>query len=200
MGSISLFTSCVDADYYDLYEDEEEILSPRSKKGKDIPGNLSDYPLMDSGWQEAECVACCYSNIYNITDKAACRVRVIEAEYGPFCDKYYKKYFEAVQSRGVSLSTADAVLGSNKLDAESFAAGCVGMSGVFNYPKLAVYGNSFSHVAMVTGMYFGSTNSGYVMYINVIDQFGPSSARYYIVLDSNKHLVSKDFECFLLCR
>ena len=34
MGAITLFTSCVDGDYYDLYEDEESFI-PRNKKGKD---------------------------------------------------------------------------------------------------------------------------------------------------------------------
>ena len=41
MGLVSLFSSCVDGDYYDLYEDEE-LLSPRNKRGKDVHGSMSD--------------------------------------------------------------------------------------------------------------------------------------------------------------
>lgn len=38
MGFVSLFTSCVEGDLYDLYDDGTEFMSPRNKKNKDYGG------------------------------------------------------------------------------------------------------------------------------------------------------------------
>ena len=200
MGSISLFTSCVDADYYDLYEDEEEILSPRSKKGKDMPGDLSDCPLMNSDWQEAECVAICYSNIYGISDKSTCRYEVIKAEYGKFNKKNYEKYFEVVQASGVHATAADKLFGTTRLDAEDFAAKCVGLTGQYGVDKIAIWGPGQRHIAKVHSVSMASYSWGYIMTVYIVDQNPTPHARYSVTLDNNKHLINKDFEDFLKCK
>ena len=198
MGLVSIFTSCVDGDYYDFYDDEEELLSPRSKKGKDAPGDVSGYPLMNSDWQEAECVACCYSNIYGV-DKPTARVQVITAEYGEFNDRSYKKYFSSFGA--VRRETVYKLFGSNEVDAESFARMCIEKtsSGTLTYPKLAVW--SSSHIAKVTALHVSNTSSGgYVVYVDVIDQCGNRPSAYNVVLDSRKYLVSKTCDSFLFCK
>lgn len=131
MSSISLFTSCVDVDYYDLYDDEEEFFSPRSKKGKDMDlPDFTNYPRMyeegeKMGWHEAECVACCYSNIYGESDKAICRWEVIKAAYGEFNDTYYSAYFDAVEnSNGIPDVAVTNLFGNSEVSPEEIVKYC----------------------------------------------------------------------------
>lgn len=65
MVLLSFFTSCVDGDYYDLYEDGEGIFTPRNKKGKEsFGGTINPYEFMrQSNFLEGECSATC---IYSI--------------------------------------------------------------------------------------------------------------------------------------
>lgn len=198
MGLVSLFTSCVDGDYYDLYDDEEEISSPRSKKGKDAPGDVSGYPLMNSDWQEAECVACCYSNIYGV-DKPTARCVVITAQYGSFNDESYRQYFAL--SGASTRSTVYKIFGTNEKEAGSFAKDCVehNSGGTLTFSKLAVL--TPDHIAKVTGVHvYNISSGGYVVYVDIIDQFGNRPSAYNVVLDSRKRLVSSSCESFLFCK
>lgn len=212
MGLVSLFTSCVDGDYYDLYDEEEELLSPRSKKGKDvIDVDFSKYPMMNdgdseyNGWYRAECVACCYANFYTNGDKAASRYAVIVAQYGKFTKKTYKQYFKEVQNAGGNLPGASAqniLFGSgNELNVESFARMVVNnhvMSCQGSH--LALYSDNYRHIAMVNYVHtYNQTDGGYYLYFDVSDQY-TNPQTYYVKLDSALNLTETNIQAFRMCR
>ena len=157
LGLGSLFTSCVDVDYYDLYDDEEEILSPRSKKGKEVVDvDLSVYTKMDDGWYEGECVAFCYAYYYTNGDKVASRYAVIKAEYDDeFNMDTYNSYFEGVENGNDLISGAAQIklFGDNELYADSFVKNLVetyGTQTVYcNSIHLAIYNTSLNHMSCV---------------------------------------------------
>ena len=98
MGLLSFFTSCVDGDCYDLYDDGEEIFSPRNKKGKDTFGNINPYDFLgQSYFLEAECAACCYQNLTNCTVSQARRA-IIKALYNWVDTETIMQYYYSVQS------------------------------------------------------------------------------------------------------
>ena len=98
LGLGSLFTSCVDVDYYDLYDDEEEILSPRSKRGKDTFGSpINPYQFMSqSTFLEGECAATCYQNMMGGSAYAA-RQAIILQHYGFVDSGTIMQYYASVQ-------------------------------------------------------------------------------------------------------
>ena len=208
MGLVSLFTSCVDGDYYDLYDDEE-ILSPRSKKGKDIPGPVEVdpilYPLMISAWQEAECVACCYSNTFNV-DRVTSRWYVIMKLYGEFDIDSYNDYFYHVRyCNGVDESVVPELFGNRGFAPEHLVNYCVNN----NYE----IGKTYS-VADMDWVAFADASSGsgthvakvmelsvapYHIYgykditISVVDQtnYGDVHAKYHVIIDDRNRFYKK---------
>lgn len=98
IGLVSLFTLCVDVDYYDLYEDEEEILSPLSKRGKDSFGSqINPYEFMrQSTFLEGECAATCYQNMKGGSAYAA-RQAIIMQLYGFVDSETIMLYYASVQ-------------------------------------------------------------------------------------------------------
>lgn len=186
MGLVSLFSSCVDGDYYDLYEDEE-LLSPRNKRGKDVHGSMIDlsmYPWMSSdgeyaGWYKAECVACCYSNIFG-ADKVTSRMMTILAAYGSFEDNY-STYFTSVQYSGVPTCAVETLFGSSKLYPSEIAAWCVSHNVGSDWRDVqnenwvsfadATGGDAGgTHVAAVHSLNLVRDGDGYLIRIRVVDQ------------------------------
>lgn len=186
MGLVSLFTSCVDGDYYDLYDDEE-LLSPRNKRGKDVHGSMIDlsmYPKMSSdgeyaGWYNAECVACCFSNIFG-ADKVTSRMMTILAAYGSFED-YYDTYFNSVQNSGVPTCAVETLFGSSKLYPSDIAAWCVSHNVGSDWRDVQnenwvsfAYATGDdaggTHVAAVHSLNLVPDGSGYLITIRIVDQ------------------------------
>lgn len=197
MGLVSLFSSCVDGDYYDFYDDEE-ILSPRSKKGKDMPGDLSNYPKLNDGWHEAECVACCYSNIFG-ADNVTSRLRVIQVAYGSL-EENYERYFRDVDAYGVPESAVSSLFGSGTFSVEDLARYCINNGGgsVSNRNWVAFADASSgggTHVAKVMELSIGSwSRPGYKdITIRVVDQTnnGAVHNKYHIIVDNHNRYYDK---------
>ena len=201
MGLVSFFSSCVDVDYYDLYEDEEEILSPRSKRGKDISGDIdfSDYPMMYDDWHEAECVACCYSNIYGESNKAICRWHAIVAAYGEFNEINYARYFNGViNSNGIPDAAVSELFGSDKIKPKNIVAYCNDHNVGSDWTNVedenwAVWAKASSgggkHICKVHSVNIEPYQDDYyLLTIRVVDQTNNGAAhnKYHIYLNSNK--------------
>ena len=178
MGSISLFTSCVDGDYYDLY-DEEEILSPRNKKSKDVGGE-DPYPLMNdgcaeyNGWFKDECAACAYANITNCNRYTA-RLKMIRARYGELNPESYKSYFEGVKDcesgKKPSINNLCSVLGLSPKSLDEIATQLE--NGSLNLSRLLMITQYGEHVSRVTGTSCYNNRSGGFSYtFHVVDQLG----------------------------
>lgn len=201
MGSISLFTSCVDGDYYDLYEDEGEFLSPRNKKGKDSFSVVDhSYPLMTGGeeqyygWFEAECVACTYNNLVG-GDKSNARYEIIKAYYGCFNDCSYGMYFYAVQNFGCGAGPNIATL-RTALSNNGYSLSDLSFSDVVNSINNGSFGGktvilrTSTHVAKVSGFEKNTTVDPccnlYKFYI--VDQYGGNGGHpSYFILRENKY-------------
>ena len=211
MGLVSLFSSCVDGEYYDLYEDEEEFLSPLSKKGKgDLPGDIdfSDYPMMNLGWETAECVAICYSNIFNQPDKAICRWHVIDAAYGGFNETNYYTYFSSVIfSNGVPDKAVKKLFGRKTFSVQKLAKYCKANNVGSYYPVVgnnwAVLANASSgpgtHIAQVTSLSVTPYGDEYDVTIRISDINGTDHPRYHLRLDKDKKFLrdNGDIEHFI---
>lgn len=101
---ISMFTSCVQSDLYDLY-DEDGFFIPRGKKSKDYGGgtytpqtlpSYSLYPLMyEPTFFDFECGA---TAVYNETgcSMVEARLAIINSQYGGFNGNSYGLYFLSV--------------------------------------------------------------------------------------------------------
>lgn len=195
MGSISLFTSCVDGDYYDLYEDEESFI-PRNKKGKDNY-DYSNYPLMNSDWQEAECVACCLSQFNPDKSKAWCRRRVIEAQFGSFNMKNYEAYFYNV-THAVNMpdgNVQNAVLGGREYYTDSFVDFLIDYYGIGYVPfcgdNLLLYNKSLRHMARVEGVNIAKNSyGGYDLDFYVTDQYDTCCPKYYAYIRNREFLTN----------
>lgn len=207
MGLVSLLTSCVDGDYYDLYEDEE-IFLPRAKKGKDVVSvDLSTYPMMDDGWYEAECVAICYSNIYG-ADAITSRYRTIEAAYNSFNENTYATYFNSVRySNGVPTKAVRKLFGSSTFSVQKLAKFCKA-NNVGSYYSVvgnnwAVLANASSgpgtHIAQVTSLSVTPYGDEYDVTIRVSDINGTDHPRYHLRLNKDKKFLrdNGDIEHFI---
>ena len=208
MGLVSIFTSCVDGDYYDFYDDEEELLSPRSKKGKEIPSDLdfSDYPKMYSDWHEAECVAWCFANLYTHGDAALSRYFVIKAQYGRFKKRTYNKYFDAVDMVGGDLpgiSAQDLLFGpgsSNEKDLDDFVDQLLTYHGGGGAQRLLLFTNNCRHVLLVNYINIYNRGGGaHEIAFNVSDKDGTRS--YIVIADSNNNITQNNnhIECLRYC-
>lgn len=208
MGLVSVFTSCVDVDYYDLYDDEE-FVTPRTKKGKDVTPDFSNYPRMNeegeyNGWHRAECVACCYSNIYGVSDKATCRWQAIRAAYGDFNENTYDTYFNDVAGLGIPSCSVSTLFGSSTFSVQDLAVFCkqkkVGSLFWKNVTdknwvqvSIASEGNG-THVAKVHSLKKESHGYGYMVTIRVVDQTndGKAHKKYHIYLDGDMNYENHD--------
>lgn len=201
VGLLSFFTSCVDGDYYELYEDEEELLLPRDKKGKDVVNvDLSVYTMMDDGWYEAECIAICYSNIFG-ADVVTSRYRTIEAAYDSFNDVTYATYFAHVMySNGVPTKAVKKLFGSSTFSVQKLAKYCKANDVGSDY---SVEGNNWvvlanasdgpgTHVAKVTSLSLEPDGDGYKLTVSITDKNGEDHPRYILRLNKNKKFVSQD--------
>lgn len=208
IGSISLFTSCVDVDYYDLYDDEE-FVSPRTKKGKDVTQDYSNYPRMNEegeyhGWHKAECVACCYSNIYGVSDKATCRAQAIRAAYGDLNEDTYNTYFDDVAGLGIPFCAVPNLFGTSIFYVQDLAVFCKqnNVGSLFwknvtdkNWVQVSIASEgSGTHVAKVHSLKKESHGSGYMVTIRVVDQTnnGKAHKKYHIYLDGDMNYVRHD--------
>ena len=208
MGLVSLFTSCVDVDCYDLYEDEEDSFIPRNKKGK---GDLneydnydySDYPLMELGWETAECVACCLSQFYPNKSKAWCRRNVIEAQYGCFNMNSYGAYFYSVMN-AINMpdgNVQNTVLGGTEYYTASYVQYLINKYGTgtitCNNVHLALYNVGLGHISRVNSVSI-STNSygGHDVTFTVTDQHGSNTDYYANIRDGKMYTnVGRFREC-----
>ena len=207
MGLVSLFTSCVDGDYYDLYEDEEEFLSPRSKKGKDIPGDMdfSDYEKMYDGWHEAECVAWCYAQLYTHGDAALSRYYVIKAQYRKFKRSTYEQYFAAVDMTGgdlPGLSAQNKLFGSgssNEKDLDDFIDYLLTNHGAGGAQRLLLFTNNCRHVLLVNYVRTYPNGNMTEVVFNVSDK--DTTTSYKVMVDSNHNITQNNshIECLRFC-
>lgn len=159
MGCLSFFTSCVDGDYYDLYEDEGVPILPRNKKGKE-----SIYPLAESisklmqaegnenGWYYAECAACCYSR-FTGEGRFDTRVDLVIAQYGvcnsESCSLYLTGVMNEMPGFLISPGAFARALGwqlKSVVDATNAMH-----YGSIDWDHLAVIIDGNSHIAAVTG-------------------------------------------------
>lgn len=220
MGLVSLFTSCVDVDYYDLYEDEEDSFIPRNKKGKGDFNeydnyDYSDYPLMNDGdieykgFFEAECVAYCLSQLYPNKSKQWCRRTVIEAQYGCFNMNSYGAYFYSVMNNSGGNLPNDAVQDilfgpseQTEKDVESFATLLVDNNvGSCADSPLALYSKNGRHIAKVNYVHIDELpDGGYYLQFDINDQYVSPRSTYYVELNSAKKVVGTNVECFRMCK
>ena len=194
MGLVSLFTSCVDGDYYDLYDDEEEILSPRSKKGKDT-GDENMFPLMNdgcseyNGWFKDECAAFCYAEITGCSRFTA-RMAMIVATYYGFTPQSYTNYFEGVKDgkpgKKPSVDSFKTALGMSTKSFDEIAAQL--KNGSIDLSSLCMVTDGNTHVSRVIG-YSSATNQlgGTCYSFDVVDQIGVHCQYEYIYLCVNSN-------------
>ena len=133
---VSVFTSCVQSDMYEMY-DEDGYFIPRGKKTKDIGGgtytpqtlpSYSLYPLMyEPTFFSFECGA---TAVYNETgcSMVEARLAIINSQYGGLNGNSYGLYFLSVTGGANScLPTPKDVLNSlNYFDPNSWEAVDVG--------------------------------------------------------------------------
>lgn len=203
MGCLSLFTSCVDGDYYDLYDDEGEYISPRNKKGKDSPGayELDGYLYSflqsegcESGWYYAECAACCYSNVTN-SSKFDSRIKVISEQYGCINNETVALYRYGVTSNAsgylISTYALARALGWNVRTTYDMAS-LVANNSDINWNKVAVVVDGLGHVGLVTGApEVQRLNNGYRWVLTYKDQYGSNNNCYFGITDDGNVLVDR---------
>lgn len=221
MGIMSLLTSCVDGDYYEIYENEDESFMVRNKKGKEVVDlynydnyDYSNYPMMEeggeyNGWHVAECVACCLSNFYPGKSGAWYRRKVIEAQYGCFNMNSYGAYFYSVtRSSGGNLPSGSAltkafnyayVIDDHVREKASDIVDKALQGQSISYDKVAVIDAAKRHIAMVDYIHvYQMSGGGYRLTIDVFDQHGFNGAKYTIELNSNRNLTRSDISAFFL--
>ena len=210
MCVISMFTSCVQSDMYEMY-DEDGCFIPRSKKSKDFGGGFSNveilYPysslplLYQSTFYEFECQAQAYKNVKGCSNAEA-RVAIILQQYSAVDICSYNIYFYSVITAnpdsnipvGTNLYDALNQDGSEEwvtLNAQPAVDYIYnsGYNSFLNRKPIVVtrhQGTSFGHVATVTGVGI-STSGGVITYtFYVTDQFGNSTYTIKTRVNTNK--------------
>lgn len=180
LGLVPLLTSCVDGDYYDLFEDDEELLLPRNKKGKDGQAyQIDDYLYTflikegcENGWYFAECAACCYSN-FTGADRFFSRIEVIRAQYGCINNETVGLYSYGVTEDAYGYKISPGALARAlgwHLESVRDVADAM-YNGTIDWSKLAIVLDDNSHVAAVTGHTTKTCSNGKVFYLTYKDQY-----------------------------
>ena len=122
--AMPLFTSCVDGDMYEIY-DEDGLFISRSKKSKDLSnnnGSNTGYPpgfLYENKFYPGECAACCYDNYYHV-GYAVARMVIIKQLYGDLSDEHVAEYYNSVKTRNNSPSKGETILAALKGNDENW--------------------------------------------------------------------------------
>lgn len=141
MSLMPFFTSCVEKDMYDLYDDDNELNIIRKKISKDIGGGSNSleslypyslYPLLyTSDFYYFECAARAYCGEMGCSPFEA-RVAIIQQQYFFVNNKSYGQYFASViNSNGDTPSLSDLLDALNENDYNDWDA--VSVETAMNY-------------------------------------------------------------------
>ena len=223
MCVVSVFTSCVQSDMYEMY-DEDGCFIPRGKKSKDFGGGFSNveflYPyssfplLYQSTFYEFECQAQAYKNEKGCSNAEA-RVAIILQQYSAVDICSYNIYFYSVITANPD---SNIPTGQNLYDAlnqdgsEEWTTLGVqpaidyiydkGRNSFLNRKPILVarhQGTNFGHVATVTNVDILRTNGVIKYTFYVTDQFG--SSNYTVLTHYNTNTAGVyDFSGFVLTK
>lgn len=217
--TIHSLSSCVDGDYYDLYDDENECSFLRKKRSKDSEGYAA-YPdqfLASEQFFYAECGACCYKNLTGSSNVNARKALISQMHGGVITDEYIRSYYfdimyipAEVQATHVlnALCLIDSRWsGENVINVVNYLINEANNGrNILTTKDMAVKGTG--HIAKVIDVNgTEEPNTGIITYnFYIVDQYSDynyypcpreQKDHYYINIDRYGHFLGTDIDCFI---
>lgn len=162
--TIPSLSSCVDGDYYDLYDDENECSVLRKKRSKDSEGYAA-YPdqfLASEQFFYAECGACCYKNLTGSSNVNARKALISQMHGGVITDEYIRTYYFDIMYIPAEVQENHVLHALQELDN---AWGRENVSAVLNYIRNQALNGDYN---ILDNKYLAAKGLGHIAQINNI--------------------------------